>query len=141
MDVQELIRDSYVPISNRQFDQRDTCMTRDVYWRDDDDDENLDTYNDNDYNNLYNIDIKYNKEILSNDNNKFEIEYVMNKFGHSYPLNNIENKEKDKISATLTEDLRPQWKINAKKNYYIGQCILNDIGISNIECVKVIHCK
>ena len=43
-------------------------------------------------------------------------------------------------SSDLTEDLRPKWKINAKKNYYIGQCILNDIGISNIECVKVIHC-
>jgi ribonuclease BN (tRNA processing enzyme) len=141
LDKGGLVRGSYIPVSSRQFDKRDSCANGDTFWCDveDNSQSNLSHF-DSDGSGI--IECKVEGEIV-----REGVEVVVNKFGYSYEKPRSPSKSSEGLNGASVRPLnpyqtewQPNWQIAAKRSYFLARKILQDVGIDEIENVKVIHC-
>ena len=119
LDNRGLVRGSYIPVSSRQFDKRDNCKNGDSYWQD-----TINGHSDA----LVGIDdIKTTNESSYQPSCDNDIE--KNAIGIST------DPAYDSSQSSLSN-----WQINSRANLLLAKKILSEVGIVDLENVKVIHC-
>ena len=135
-DKEDHLRDSYLPISSRQFDKKDSGEKGDSFWCDIGD-------SDANYIKLDGDSDAYERNQISslsgNISTVNSVEINTNKFGYSYeipvsPLNDF------KGVFGVSNRSAVNWRDKADKDYVAALQILRDLGIDQVENVKVIHC-
>jgi ribonuclease BN (tRNA processing enzyme) len=112
LDTGGLVRGSYIPVSSRQFDKRDNCKNGDSYWQD---------------------------IVKENLNAVFGDEDLEVKSENSEGKNSTSDASTESNYSTRPA-FQQNWQIVAKENLLLGKKILSEVGIVDLENVKVIHC-
>ena len=119
LDNRGLVRGSYIPVSSRQFDRRDNCKNGDSYWQD--------TIN------------GHSDALVGADDIKTTNE-------SSYLFSCAENIEKTAIGISTDpaydsyQSSFSTWQTTSRENLLLAKKILSEVGIVDLENVKVIHC-
>ena len=112
LDTGGLVHGSYIPVSSRQFDKRDNCKNGDSYWQD---------------------------IVKENLNAVFGDEDLEVKSEFSDGKNSTSDASTESNYSTRPA-FQQNWQIVAKENLLLGKKILSEVGIVDLENVKVIHC-
>lgn len=135
-DKEGYLRDSYLPISSRQFDKKDSGEKGDSFWCDTGDldanyiklDGDSDAYERNQISNL-----------SGNTSTVNSVEMNTNKFGYSYEIP-VSPSNDFKGVFGVSNRSAINWRDKADRDYVAALQILRDLGIDEVENVKVIHC-
>jgi hypothetical protein len=141
LDEEGLVRGSYIPVSSRQFDKRDSCANGDTFWCD------MEDSSQSNFSHFGSDGSGIIEGEGEGEKVREGVEVVVNKFGYSYEKQRSPSKSSEGLNGASVRPLnpylterQPNWQIAAKRNHSLARKILQDVGIDEIENVKVIHC-